>query len=95
MNVKFSARHFEASDKLKNFAIEEVNRLKKYVENITSIDIVLDEAGSLKTAEIRVNVLGKVITSKGEDTDFYKMLPKVVDKLETQIRTAKDKAKGR
>ena len=95
MKITFSARHFEASDKLKDFATEEIRRLKKYFDNVMNVDVVLVESGTNKSVEIRVKMLGKILTSKIEDADFYKMIPKVIDKLEAQMRTAKAKAAGR
>lgn len=95
MNITFSARHFDASDKLKDFATAEIKRLKKYYDNVMNIDVVLEESASNKSVEIRVSILGKVLTAKMEDNDFYKIIPKAVDKLETQIKTAKAKAYGR
>jgi len=95
MKVTFSARHFEASEKLKDFTTEEIKRLKKYHDNVLNVDVVLEESGALKTVEIRVKIQGKFLTSKAENSDFYKIIPKVVDKLEIQMRSAKDKANNR
>ncbi len=95
MKITFSARHFDATEKLKDFTSEELKRLKKYHDNVMNVEVVLEESGSTKAAEIRVKIQGKFITSKAEDTDFYKMIPKVVDKLETQMRHLKDKANNR
>jgi len=95
VKITYSARHFEATDKLKDFTTEEIKRLKKYHENVLYVDVVLEEAGTNKIAEIRLKVQGKLITSKGEGPDFYKVIPKIVDKLEAQMRTAKDKANSR
>ncbi len=95
MKITFSARHFEAPAKLKDFTTDEIKRLKKYFDNVMNVDVIFEESGSNKSFEIRVKLHGKFLTSKTEDTDFYKMIPKVIDKLEAQLRTAKDKASDR
>lgn len=91
MKITFSARHFEATDKLKEFAKTELLQLKKYTEATSTGEIILDENKNQKLVDIRVIAFGKTLVSKMEGTDFYKVIPKVVSKLETQIRSIKSK----
>ncbi len=95
MNITFSARHFEASDKLREFALKEVNHLEKYNEDKMSGEIILEENGNLKIIDIRIMAFGKKLTSQVEGNDFYKALPKVVNKLEKQLKSAKSKITNR
>jgi putative sigma-54 modulation protein len=95
MKITFSARHFEASANLQEFATGEIRRLKKYFDGILHAEVVLEEHSTNKLVEIRVNMLGKTLTSKIEDSDFYKIIPKAVDKLEKQIKTTKSKVMSR
>jgi putative sigma-54 modulation protein len=95
MKITFSARHFEASEKLQTFTAEEIRRLKKYFDGVLNVEVVLEENHTLKVAEIRVNMLGKLLPAKVEGTDFYKIIPTAVDKIEKQIRSTKSKAFGR
>ena len=92
MKITITARHFDASEKLQAFVNDEIRELKKYFDGVLHAEVVLDEHAALKEVEIRINMLGKVLTSKVEGDDFYKIVPKVIDKLETQIKTAKAKA---
>lgn len=96
MRVSVSARHFKASDKLQEFAAQEVMRLKKFYENILDGEIVLSWQKGNKTSEINLNVNGTKLTATEVSDDFYKCIPKTVDKLERQLRRYKDKLyKGR
>ena len=95
MKITFSARHFEATEKLKEFAKNEVLQLKKIADAASSGEIILDESKSQKIVDIRVTAFGKVLVSKMDGTDFYKIIPKVVAKLETQIRSIKSKVTTR
>ncbi|MBT3231830.1 MAG: ribosome-associated translation inhibitor RaiA [Calditrichaeota bacterium] len=95
MKITFSARHFEATDKLKEFAKKELLRLKKYTDAASSGEIILDESKSQKIVDIRVTAFGKTLVSKMDGTDFYKVIPKVVSKLETQVRSIKSKVTTR
>ncbi len=95
MKITFSARHFDATDKLKDFSRKEVLRLRKYTDATSTCEIILDENKNQKTADIRIIAFGKTLVSNLDGTDFYKVIPKVVSKLETQIRSVKSKVTTR
>lgn len=95
MKVTFSARHFEASEKLQQFAVSELNRLDKYFDGALSGEVVLEENANLKAAEMRLNMLGKVLPVRMEGSDFYKIIPRAVDKLEKQLKSQKSKLQSR
>jgi putative sigma-54 modulation protein len=91
MRVSVSARHFKASDKLQQFATTEVMRLKKYFDHILEGEIVLSWQKGNKTSEISLNVNGTKMTATEVSDDFYKCIPRTVEKLERQLRTYKGK----
>jgi len=95
VKITFSARHFEASDKLQQFAKDELAALKKYFDGVLHGEVVLEEHAAKKEVEIRITMLGKVLTSKVDGDDFYKIIPKAITKLEAQIKSTKSKASGR
>ncbi len=95
MKITIAARHFDASDKLKDFATKELKRLNKYFEGKISGDIILEENGSTKKVDMRVSAFSKIFVSNIDGADFYKIIPKIVDKLENQLKSAKSKAFGR
>ncbi|RJP76559.1 MAG: ribosome-associated translation inhibitor RaiA [Candidatus Zixiibacteriota bacterium] len=96
MRVNVSARHFKASDKLQEFAASELMRLRKLYDNIIDGEVVLSWQKSSKTSEINLNVNGTKLTATEVSDDFYKCIPKTVDKLERQLRRYKGKLyKGR
>lgn len=91
MRVSVSARHFKASDKLQQFATTEVMRLKKYFDHILDGEIVLSWQKGNKTSEINLNVNGTKLTATDASDDFYKSIPRTVEKLERQLRKYKGK----
>ena len=95
MKITFSARHFEASEKLQQFTTDQIRVLKKYFDGVLNAEVVLDEHGTLKEVEIRVTMLGKVLNAKTSGEDFYKVIPKAVEKIEVQVKSTKEKALGR
>ena len=95
MKVTFSARHFEPSQKLQDFATEEISRLEKYLTGRYSSEIVLEENGNLKKVDIRLNAMGRTFQASVEENDFYKIIPKAVIKLEKQLMVRKSKVQNR
>jgi len=95
MKITIAARHFDASGKLKEFAKTELTRLEKYFEGNINSNIILEENGSAKKVDMRVTAFGKIFVSNIDGSDFYKIIPKTVDKLENQLKSAKSKAFGR
>ncbi len=91
MKVTFSARHFEASEKLQEFAKNEIHRLKRYFDGTLTGTVILEKNDNLKIVELRLNALGKLLPARMEGSDFYKIIPKAVDKLERQLKSTKSK----
>ncbi len=95
MNITFSTRHFEASEKLQSFAMKEFQGISKFSDDIVSGGIVLEENGNQKETRLRLNVYGRELVSKAGGTDFYKIIPAAVDKLKTQLKSKKSKVANR
>ena len=91
MKINFAARHFEPTEKLQTFATKEMERLSRYFDGPMHGDLVLEENGDLKVAEMRLNMAGRILPVKVEGTDFYKIVPKAVEKLEKQLKAQKSK----
>ena len=95
MKITLAVRHFDASQKLKDFASKELKRINKYFEGKINGNIILEENGNNKTVEMRISAFGKFFVSNNDGNDFYKIIPKTVDKIESQLKSAKSKAFGR
>ncbi len=93
MRVKYTARHFKTSDRLKEFATTEVRRLKKYYEPILDVEIVLDYIKQQQVAEIIVKVNGTKLAVIEKSEDMYKSITLAVDKLERKVLKHKEKVR--
>jgi len=94
MDIQFTARHFKARGSLKNYAIGEIERLKKFYDGIVSADIILsyeNTRNSVKVAEINLKVFGKHLVAVEKSDDFFKSVDYAVEKLERQLKKYKDK----
>ncbi len=95
MRITVTSRHFKASDRLKNYASEEVRRLKKYFDHIIDCDIVLHEEKLNKTAEITLMVKGDSFAASEDSENFEKSIDQAVGKLEKQIVRFKEKVRSK
>jgi putative sigma-54 modulation protein len=91
MRITFTARHFKTSDRLKEFATIEVQRLKKYYEPIIDTEIILDYIRDQQVAEIVVQVFGTTLKVVEQSEDMYKSITLAVDKLEQNLIKYKEK----
>ncbi|RPI01240.1 MAG: ribosome-associated translation inhibitor RaiA [Calditrichaeota bacterium] len=91
MRVTFTARHFKTSDRLKEYAIEQANRLKKYYDDILDVEIILDYVKLEQVAEIVLKVYGQKLAVVEQSEDMYKSISLAVDKLERKLLKYKEK----
>lgn len=93
MQINITFRHVEPSDALKSYAIEKVDRLKKYFDGLVEGHVVLGLEKIRHTAEVTLQANGTRVNGKEENADFYSAIDNVVDKLERQLVRYKEKIK--
>jgi len=91
MRIEFTARHFKPSQRLKDFAQDEVQRLRKYYDGIIEAEIILDFERKDQIAEIILKVYGQRLAVVERTDDMYKSISFAVDKLERKLRRYKEK----
>ena len=91
MRINFTARHYKPSERLKEYAQNEVKRLEKYYDGIIDCDIILDYQKDIQIAEIIVSVYGSKLTVKEKTDDIYKSIDFAVTKLERKLKKYKQK----
>ena len=94
MKVTFTARHFTASDDLKEYAINSVVKLNKYFDHISSVEIILEptqEVTKPQSAEIKVSVPGTLLTTSQESKTYEQAVHDAIDNLSRQLRRYKEK----
>lgn len=95
MNVRVTARHFELTENLNNYAVDEIKRLEKYYDHIIEANLTMTIEKNRQIAELSVKVYGTVLTSKAKTYDMYLAIEQVVSKMETQIKRYKAKLKDK
>jgi len=95
MEIRTTARHFDLSDNLRQFAETEIKRLEKYFDHIIDTHLTMSVEKSRQTAELSVKVYGTVLVSKARAFDMYVAIEQVIGKMESQIKKYKDRLKSK
>ena len=91
MRITFTARHFRPSQRLKEYASNEVKRLEKYYHGILEIEIILDYIKQQQVAEVIVKVHGTRLTVLEKSEDMYKSIDLAVEKMKRKVTRYKEK----
>ncbi len=97
MDTQITARHFSASEKLKNFVNTRVGKLERFYDGITDARVILSKhnaAGGSKIAEITVNVRRNSLVAQEEAVTYEEAIDRCVRRLRRQILKYKGKRRG-
>lgn len=100
MKIIVSARHFDLTPALKDFAHEQLNALTKYFDQVIEVDLVLrvDETkdkADQQIAEAHLWASGARLNGEAHAEDMYQAIQAVASKLEKQLKRYKDKLRGK
>ena len=94
MQMSITFRNFDASDSLKDYAQEKVERVNKYLDRAGEAHVVLSLERHLHHADITVHSGHFVLRGKEKSEDMYASLDLAMDKIERQLRRYKDRIKS-
>ncbi|NJD69379.1 MAG: ribosome-associated translation inhibitor RaiA, partial [candidate division NC10 bacterium] len=91
MQMTLTTRNIEMTDALRRYAEEKIARLQKFVNQITSVHVILSVEKHRQIAEVTLHVREHTIRGEESSSDLYSAIDLVADKLERQILRYKDK----
>lgn len=94
MEIKITARHFDAKPGLREAAMEAAKKLERFHSNIISTEIILSyekPQDSVKIAEFIVHVNDHTLVVKEHSNDFHKSIHDAADKIVRQLGKLKTK----
>jgi putative sigma-54 modulation protein len=91
MNITTTARHYQLTPVLKEYAESKVRQLTKYFDNIVNAHIIFELEKYRHAVEVSIHVNGKDFNGREVSEDMYVSVDRVVEKLEVQIRKYKGK----
>ena len=98
MKIIISGKHLKITDAIKNYTEEKINKISKYTDAITEVDVVLSvedtkSSGQIHKADGLVYASGTKIKVETENTDLYAAIDELSERLERQVRKYKEKQK--
>lgn len=94
MNIKVNARHMDITQAMRDYASEKAEKLQRYFNRITSIELVMDTEAGVPFVEVVVNASRNntfIASHRGED--MYGCVDNALHKVEQQIRRHKDRVR--
>lgn len=90
-NIKITGRQVEVTDSMKDYAMEKISKIERFMDRIIDINVIMD----IQKIDHRVEIILKAghtkITSQASTQDMYASIDKAIAKLEAQIRRYKSK----
>ncbi|OQY04462.1 MAG: ribosomal subunit interface protein [Planctomycetales bacterium 4572_13] len=96
MIVTITGKHIEVTDAIRAHAEEKVEKLPRYYDSITQIEVVLEGNNSgMQGVEILVHAEhNDLLIAKETGTDTYACIDVAAHKMERQLRRAKEKQRS-
>jgi len=95
MKVRITARHFDLTDDLEQFAESRLRSLARYFDKIIDIHLKLDVEKYRHTADLNAAVYGTVLSCRANSNDMYATIDEVVKKMEGQVKKYKSRLKDK
>ncbi len=96
MQFKVNFKQMEATDALKSYAREKMERVQKYFTDPISVSVRMSAEKRRHTVDVGVQLTNGFSVAGSETTEnMYSSIDMVVAKLERQIRRYKDKLKSK
>jgi putative sigma-54 modulation protein len=95
MDITVTFRKMEPIESLKEYAVEKVSKLKKYLEDPMEAHVVLSVEKFRHSADVTLSVNGARVKGVEETGDMYSAIDQVMDKIEIQVKKLRAKVKNR
>ena len=91
MNLQITGHHLEVTPALREYVTTKLDKVTRHFDHVIDVNVILAVEKLKQTAEVTVHVRGKDIHVESEDSDMYAAIDTLVDKLDRQILTYKQK----
>ena len=86
MDIITTARHFELTPEIRDYARKRIERLQRYLERVEEVHVVLAAEKHRRLAEVTLHARGTEIVSREESDDMQVSIDRVVDRVERQVK---------
>ncbi len=95
MEIKVTFRHTEPMNSLRDYAIEKISKVDKYLDFPAEAHVVLSVEKFRHQVDVTLNLSGTWIKAVEETEDMYSAIDQVADKLEKQVKKYMQKIRTR
>jgi putative sigma-54 modulation protein len=86
MDIITTARRFELTPEIREYARKRLEKLQRYADRIDEVRVVLAAEKYRQIAEVTFNIRGSEILSREESDDMLISIDRVVDRVERQLK---------
>lgn len=90
-NITVTGRHVQITDSMKDYALEKVSKIERFMNRIIDVNIIMDIQKLDHKVEIILKAGHTKVTSQAITNDMYASIDRAVAKLEAQILRYKSK----
>ena len=94
MQLSITFRHMDASDFIREYARERVERVNRYIDRAGEAHVVLWLERHLHNAEIQIQSGGLLLRGREKSEDLYASIDGAMEKIEKQLKRQKEKVKN-
>ncbi|HET6655474.1 MAG TPA: ribosome-associated translation inhibitor RaiA [Gammaproteobacteria bacterium] len=91
MEMNLTGRHVDISPSLRGYVDDKLGRIERHFDYATDVHVILSVEKLQHKAEARLNVPGNEMFADATEQDMYAAIDQLVDKLDRQVRTFKEK----
>ena len=95
MQINVVFRHMDQSDAVKDYAIEKLSKIKKYLDGPIDVNVVLSVEKIRQIAEVKFTISGFVVKGKEEAGDMYAAIDMVASKISRQVQRYKGRLRNK
>ena len=95
MKINVVFRHMDQSDAVREYAVDKLSKIKKYLDGPLDVNVVLSVEKIRQIAEVMFNINGFIVKGKEEAGDMYAAIDLVSNKIGRQVKRYKSRLRQR
>ncbi len=95
MQIRISGHHVEVTEALRTYAEDKFKKLERHSDQVQSIEIILSVDNLSQQAEAKIHLKNTDLFAKAQHEDMYAAIDSLLDKLNRQLISHKEKVIGR
>ena len=93
MNLNIAGHHLPLTTALRTYVSEKINRLERHFGNLIGASVILSVEKTRHKAEATIHTRGTNLHAEATEADMYAAIDALADKLDSQTRKLKEKAR--